>query len=178
MRKLKLAELNRLSTADFIAAEKVPVIIVLDNIRSALNVGSVFRTADAFRIEAVYLVGCTAIPPHRDILKSALGATDSVHWQYFDTIETCIFHLQQKNYSLFSIEQTENSTPLQDIDFAKAYPLAIILGNEVSGVSDYALSHSNKIVEIPQLGTKHSLNISVCAGIVAWESAKLMINTH
>ncbi len=172
MRKLKLEELNRLSTAEFKAAEKVPVVVVLDNIRSALNVGSVFRTADAFRLEAIYLVGCTAVPPHRDILKSALGATTSVSWHYFETIEACIAFLKQKRYQIFSIEQTDDSILLHEVEFSRAYPCAIILGNEVSGVSEGAIAASDKVIEIPQIGTKHSLNISVCAGIVAWEAAK------
>lgn len=175
MRKLKLEELNRLSTAEFIAAEKVPVIILLDNIRSALNVGSVFRTADAFRLEAIYLIGCTATPPHRDILKSALGATESVTWQYFTSIEDCIAYLKLKNYKIISIEQTDASMMLHEVNFSEYYPCAIILGNEVSGVSESAISASDIVIEIPQLGTKHSLNISVCAGIISWEAAKSII---
>jgi tRNA G18 (ribose-2'-O)-methylase SpoU len=177
MRKLKLEELDRLSTAEFIAAEKVPVIIILDNIRSALNVGSVFRTADAFRLEAIYIVGCTATPPHRDILKSALGATESVTWQYFETIEECVAQVKIKLYKIISIEQTDNSMLLQDVNFLDYYPCAIILGNEVCGVSELALSASDIVIEIPQLGTKHSLNISVCAGIISWEAAKSFIQS-
>lgn len=177
MRKLKLEELNRLSTAEFIAAEKVPVIILLDNIRSALNVGSVFRTADAFRLEAIYIVGCTATPPHRDILKSALGATESVSWQYFETIEECIAQVKHKQYKIISIEQTDDSMMLQEVNFAEFYPCAIVFGNEVSGVSEVALSASDIVIEIPQIGTKHSLNISVCAGIVSWEAAKSFIQS-
>lgn len=171
MRKLKLDELNRLSTTAFKDAEKVPVIVVLDNIRSAQNIGSVFRTCDAFLIEAIYLVGICATPPNRDIQKSALGATDTVSWKYFETTETCIADLMENKIEILAIEQSDKSIMLDNFQVEKEKKYALVLGNEVDGVSDYAMQHCTACIEIPQFGTKHSLNISVAAGIVIWEFA-------
>lgn len=172
MRKLKTTELNRLSTAEFKNAEKLPVIVVLDNIRSAANIGSVFRTCDAFLIEAIYLVGICATPPNRDIQKSALGATETVDWLHFETIKDCIAALRDKKCEVLTVEQSDHSVLLHDFtpDAAKKY--ALIFGNEVDGVSDFAIQYCDTCIEIPQFGMKHSLNISVSAGIVIWDFAR------
>jgi 23S rRNA (guanosine2251-2'-O)-methyltransferase len=175
MRKLKLEELNRLSTDAFQKTNKLPIIVILDNIRSALNVGSVFRSADAFKIEKIFLCGCTAIPPHRDILKSALGATETVRWQYFEKVEDALDFVLSANYLIYTVEQTDNSIFLQDVIVEKNQKLAFVFGNEVDGVSDVAFSYAKANIEVPQWGTKHSLNVSVCSGIVLWEIAKKMI---
>jgi len=167
MRKLTTDELNRLSKEDFERAEKTPIIIVLDNIRSLSNVGAFFRTADAFRIEALYLCGITACPPHREIHKTALGADETVKWRYFKTTEEACQQLKSDGYRIFAVEQIEGSIPLQDFSFEPH--TAYILGNEVEGVSEEALPYCDGAVELPQEGTKHSLNVSVCAGIVMWE---------
>lgn len=172
MRKLKLDELNRISPEDFKQAHKLPIIVILDNVRSAMNIGSVFRTCDAFLIEAIYLIGITATPPNREIQKTALGATETVEWRYFDTLENCMAHLQQNKMEIIAIEQSDNSVFLHEFiyDFNKKY--ALVFGNEVDGVSDAFMQACTTCLEIPQLGTKHSLNISVSAGIVLWEMAK------
>ena len=164
MRKLTMPELNRLNVTDYHNVKKLPVIIVLDNIRSMENVGSFFRTADAFRIEAIYLCGITACPPHREIHKTALGADESVDWKYFETtIEACK-HLKEMGYKIFAVEQIENSIKLDEFDTpAKS---AYIFGNEVAGVDDEVLPYCDQAIEIPQEGTKHSLNVSVTGGIV------------
>ena len=164
MRKLTMPELNRLNVTDYHNVKKLPVIIVLDNIRSMENVGSFFRTADAFRIEAIYLCGITACPPHREIHKTALGADESVNWKYFETtIEACK-HLKEMGYKIFAVEQIENSIKLDEFDTpAKS---AYIFGNEVAGVDDEVLPYCDQAIEIPQEGTKHSLNVSVTGGIV------------
>ncbi len=172
MRKLKLDELNRLSTEEFKNAEKLPVIVVLDNIRSAANIGSVFRTCDAFLIEAIYLIGICATPPNRDIQKSALGATETVDWKHFDTIKDCIAALREQKCEVLTIEQSDNSVFLQDFNPEKDKKYALIFGNEVDGVSDFAIQYCDTCIEIPQFGTKHSLNISVSAGIVIWDFAR------
>ncbi len=166
-RKLKNEELDRISVDDFKAAEKTPIIIVLDNIRSLNNIGSVFRTADAFLIEAVYLCGITAQPPHREIQKTALGATESVHWEYFTTTKEAINQLRTKGYQVAAIEQAENSIMLNE--FKPNEKLAVIFGNEVNGVEQEAINLSDYVIEIPQQGTKHSLNISVSCGVVIWD---------
>jgi tRNA G18 (ribose-2'-O)-methylase SpoU len=171
MRKLRNAELNRLSTEEFRKAEKFPVIAVLENIRSAMNIGSVFRTADAFRIEAIYLVGISAMPPHRDIQRAALGATETVEWKYFETIQQCLETLRSRQYKIMAIEQSDSSVYLDRYD-ARACRCAFVFGNEVEGVSEYAFLHSDGCIEIPQYGMKHSLNISVAAGIVLWEAVR------
>ena len=169
MRKLAMDELNRKSVNEFRQSEKTPVVVVLDNIRSMHNVGSVFRTADAFLIKAVYLCGYTPQPPHRDIHKTALGATETVDWQYFETTVRAVESLKSDGYRVFAIEQTEGSIPLQEFALPDAGQLAVVFGNEVSGVSEDALGLCDGSVEIPQWGMKHSLNISIAAGIVLWE---------
>ncbi len=170
MRKLKNEELNRLSKAEFEQAVKTPIIIILDNIRSLSNVGAFFRTADAFRIETLYLCGITACPPHREIHKTALGADETVMWRYFETTEAACQALKAENYKVFAVEQVENSVSLEDFQFEPH--AAYILGNEVEGVSEAALPYCDGAIELPQVGTKHSLNVSVCAGIVMWEAFK------
>lgn len=167
VKKLKPDELNRLSAEQALSAAKRPVIIVLDNVRSALNVGSVFRTADAFGIEAVFLCGITACPPHREILKTALGATETVKWKYFEKFEQAAAELTASEYQIVAVEQTDKSIQLNN--FKPAAKQALVLGNELDGVSESALLHSHAFIEIPQYGMKHSLNVAVCAGIVIWE---------
>jgi 23S rRNA (guanosine2251-2'-O)-methyltransferase len=169
MRKLAMDELNRKSVNEFRQSEKTPVIVVLDNIRSMHNVGSVFRTADAFLIRAVYLCGYTPQPPHRDIHKTALGATETVDWQYFATTVHAVQSLKSAGYSVYAVEQTEGSIPLQEFAVPDTGQLAVVFGNEVSGVGEEALGLCDGSVEIPQWGMKHSLNISIAAGIVLWE---------
>ncbi|MDB5227860.1 MAG: methyltransferase [Bacteroidota bacterium] len=176
MRKLKTTELNRLSTDEFKTAEKFPVVVVLENIRSAMNIGSVFRTCDSFLIEGIYLVGISATPPNRDIQKSALGATETVSWKYFDTIENCFITLRTAHYEILAVEQSNNSVYLNDFIPDKKKKYALVFGNEVDGVSEYAFQNSDACLEIPQFGMKHSLNISVAAGIVLWEVVRKMMN--
>jgi len=166
-RKLKNEELNRISVDDFKAIEKTPIIIILDNIRSLNNIGSVFRTSDAFLIEAVYLCGITAQPPHREIQKTALGATESVHWKYYKSTLEAIYELKNNGYKIAAIEQAENSIMLNE--FIPTEKLAVVFGNEVNGVEQEAINSSDYVIEIPQQGTKHSLNISVSCGIVIWD---------
>lgn len=169
MRKLKNSELNRKSIIEFKTAEKTPFIIVLDNVRSLNNIGSVFRTSDALLVEAIYLCGITATPPHRDLHKTALGAEDSVAWKYFDKTEDAVADLKSKGFDVYSIEQAENSVSLPDfkIDLDKKY--AFVFGNEVKGVQQSIVDASQSCIEIPQFGTKHSFNISVSCGIVLWD---------
>lgn len=167
MRKLSMDELNRLSKEDFEQAEKLPVIIVLDNIRSLSNVGAFFRTADAFRIGELMLCGITACPPHREIHKTALGADETVKWRFYETTEAACKVLKAEGYRIFAVEQIENSVPLQDFKFEPH--TAYILGNEVEGVCEEALPYCEGAIELPQEGTKHSINVSVCAGIVMWK---------
>ena len=169
MKKLRLDELNRHSVEAFKALPKKPVVVVLDNIRSALNVGSIFRTADAFALQAVCLCGITAQPPHREILKTAIGANESVDWQYFSDTVDAVRSLQQEGFQLIGIEQTDESIPLQDFTIKKDQPYALIFGNEVGGLTDAILPLLDACIEVPQYGTKHSLNVAVCAGIVLWE---------
>ncbi len=169
MRKLGMDELNRKSVDEFRGSEKTPVIVVLDNIRSMHNVGSVFRSADAFLIQAVFLCGYTPCPPHRDIHKTALGATETVEWKYFPTAAEALRSLKERGYRIFAVEQVENSLSLQQFAAQQSGPLAVVFGNEVSGVGEEALTICDGSVEIPQWGMKHSLNISVAAGIVLWE---------
>jgi 23S rRNA (guanosine2251-2'-O)-methyltransferase len=168
-RKLKNSELNRIDVAGYKSAGKTPLIIILDNIRSLNNVGSVFRTADSFLVEKVCLCGITATPPHREIQKTALGATESVDWQHYDTVDSCIQELKQNGYSILAIEQAENTVSLNDYKPSSNQKLAIVMGNEVNGVSQEAVDAADVCLEIPQYGTKHSLNISVCTGIVIWD---------
>lgn len=174
MRKLKLTELNRVDVSTFKAQEKHPVVLVLDNVRSALNVGSAFRTADAFALEHLYLVGITARPPHREILKTALGATEAVSWSHYETSEQLITDLQANNYSIWPVEQVDEKTWLQDFRYQTDHPIALVFGNEVSGVGDAFLAASKGVIEIPQYGTKHSLNVSVSLGITVWEVIRQM----
>ena len=176
MRKLENKELERKSITDFKEAQKTPVIIVLDDIRSLHNIGSVFRTADAFLIEKIYLCGITAIPPNKEIHKTALGATETVSWEYQKDILEVIENLKKENVSVFAIEQVENSIFLQDFKVEKNKKYALIFGNEVYGVSQSAIELCDGTIEIPQLGTKHSLNISVSAGIVVWDLFKKMLS--
>lgn len=190
MRKLRTIEMNRLTLEEFKEAEKLPLIVVLDDVRSLYNVGSVFRSCDAFRVEAVYLCGITATPPNAEIHKTALGGEDSVDWEYFKTTEEAVEKLKQKGYFVYSIEQVEGSTKLQNLSeiHAKIFGketgnkepsslpngYAVIFGNEVKGVKQSVVDMSDGCLEIPQFGTKHSLNVSVTAGIVVWEFAKLL----
>ena len=205
MRKLKITEMGRMNAEEFKASEKMPLIVVLDDVRSMYNVGSVFRTADAFRVEAIYLCGITAQPPHPEIHKTALGAEDTVAWLYFPTALDAVHALKQQGYTVYSIEQCEGSTPLQtlptlpspslqggsgisakeDTNEQSNYSLpagrvrggsfALILGNEVKGVHQEVVDASDGCIEIPQYGTKHSLNVSTTAGIVIWEFAKRLL---
>ena len=205
MRKLKITEMGRMNAEEFKASEKMPLIVVLDDVRSMYNVGSVFRTADAFRVEAIYLCGITAQPPHPEIHKTALGAEDTVAWQYFPTALDAVHALKQQGYTVYSIEQCEGSTPLQtlqtlpspslqggggisaneDTNEQSNYSLpagrvrggsfALILGNEVKGIHQEVVDASDGCIEIPQYGTKHSLNVSTTAGIVIWEFAKRLL---
>lgn len=192
MRKLRTIEMNRLTLEEFKEAEKLPLIVVLDDVRSLYNVGSVFRSCDAFRVEAVYLCGITATPPNAEIHKTALGGEDSVDWEYFKTTEEAVEKLREKGYFVYSIEQVEGSTKLQNLPEAhqkifrqpseqekqenSSLPTgyAVIFGNEVKGVKQNVVDMSDGCLEIPQFGTKHSLNVSVTAGIVVWEFAKLL----
>jgi tRNA G18 (ribose-2'-O)-methylase SpoU len=169
MRKLKNSELGRLNIDEFKRQDKIPLIVILDNIRSLNNIGSVFRTADAFLIEKIYLCGITATPPHKDIHKTALGATDSVDWEYEENTVDLVIKLQGENIKVASIEQTEKSTLLQNFEIVKDQKYAIIFGNEVKGVQQEVVSLSDFCIEIPQFGTKHSLNISVSCGVVLWD---------
>jgi len=175
MRKLSMDELNRKSVAAFKESDKIPVVVVLDNIRSMHNVGSVFRTADAFLLQGIYLCGYTPQPPHRDIHKTALGATETVAWKYFATTVEAVQALREDGYQLWAIEQVENSVPLNDFDANQPAPLAVVFGNEVSGVDAEVIKLCDGCIEIPQLGMKHSLNISVAAGIVLWELVRTKV---
>ena len=174
MRKLRMEELNRKSVDEFKGSQKNPVIAVLENIRSAYNVGSVFGTADAFLIESIYITGYTAKPPHKEITKTALGAQDSVDWKYFDTTRAAIEHLKKDGYKIFAVEQVLGSIPLQNIDNLSVNKIAFIFGNEVTGVEQEIIALCDGCVEIPQFGMKHSLNISVAAGIVLWEAVGIL----
>lgn len=172
MRKLSLKELNRLSVEEFKARTKIPIVLVLDNVRSALNVGSAFRTADAFAMEKILLCGITATPPHREILKTAIGATESMQWAYQKDVVQAVNALKEEGYQILAIEQAENSLFLHQTTFHPDQKYALVFGNEVSGVSQEVMEITDQCIEIPQFGTKHSLNISVCLGIVSWEACK------
>lgn len=173
-RKVPNSELERKSVEEFKTAEKTPLIIVLDDIRSLNNIGSVFRTADAFLVEKIFLCGITATPPNKEIHKTALGATDTVEWKYFKTAEEAIAELKQKHIEVWSVEQVENAVMLHEFEVKQNRKYALIFGNEVKGVSEKAIGLSDGFIEIPQLGTKHSLNISVSAGIVVWDLVNKM----
>ena len=167
--KLKLDELNRASVEEFKLQEKLPIVVILDNVRSLHNVGSIFRTSDGFAVEQVILCGITGQPPHREIEKTALGATQSIDWVYYKDIALAIIDLRQKGYQIIAVEQAQNSIQLNDFKIATDKKYALILGNEVNGVSDEAMALIDYCIEIPQFGTKHSFNIVVSAGIVLWD---------
>ncbi len=169
MRKLSMDELGRKTAEEFQRAEKFPLVLVLDNVRSMMNIGSLFRTADAFLIESIMLCGITATPPHREIQKTALGATESVHWQYFEDTIQAISILKERGYKVLALEQAEGSVSLKNFIPDKDQPYALVFGNEVKGVAEEALAMCHGCIEIPQFGTKHSLNVSVTAGIVIWD---------
>ncbi|AWM14020.1 RNA methyltransferase [Flavobacterium sediminis] len=169
MRKLANEELNRISKEEFKTAEKTPIIVILDDIRSLHNIGSVFRTSDAFLLEKIYLCGITATPPNKEIHKTALGATETVTWEYTKDVLEVIQKLKEEKINIFSVEQTENSIMLNDFQVQVNEKYALVFGNEVKGVSQKAIDLSDGVIEIPQLGSKHSLNISVSAGIVIWD---------
>lgn len=168
MQKLSMDDLGRMSVDEFKTTTKQPIIVILDNIRSMHNVGSVFRTSDAFLVEAIYLCGYTPQPPHRDIHKTALGATETVNWQYFDTTTKAIEFAKKNDFIVYAVEQTTNSISLENM-VSSNKKIAIVMGNEVEGVQQEAILSCDGCIEIPQLGTKHSLNISVAAGIVLWQ---------
>ena len=176
MRKLRTIEMQRLSIDEFHEAKKLPLTVVLDDVRSLYNVGSVFRSSDAFRVEAVYLCGITATPPHPEIHKTALGGEDSVAWRYFNTATEAVQSLHDEGVTVYSIEQVEGSTKLQNLQLDTDKRYAVVLGNEVKGVHQEVVDMSDGCLEIPQFGTKHSLNVSVTAGMVTWEVAKQFIN--
>lgn len=168
-------ELNRKTIDEFKDAEKIPVIAVLENIRSAYNVGSVFRSADAFLIESIYITGYTAKPPHKEIAKTALGAQDTVEWKYFENSKIAIDNLKKNNFKIFAVEQVANSISLEKFSEMNFHKVAFVFGNEVSGVEQQTISLCNGSIEIPQFGMKHSLNISVAAGIVLWEMIRTQL---
>lgn len=169
MRKLLNEELERLSVEAYKEVDKIPIMVVLDNVRSLNNIGSVFRTADAFRLEGLYLCGITATPPHREIHKTALGATESVHWEYRQETTDAIAELKKAGYWIFSVEQAEGAVMLEQVQLSGNQKYAIVFGHEIRGVGQKVVDMSDQCIEIPQYGTKHSLNISVAAGIVIWE---------
>ncbi len=168
-RKRKIEELNRISVEEFREAEKLPLTVVLDNVRSRHNIGSVFRTADAFRVEEILLCGITGTPPDVEIHKTALGAEDSVRWRYFEETLKAVKALKEEGYTVFSIEQAENSISLENMKADREKKYAVVLGHEVYGVAQEVIDVSDGCIEIPQYGTKHSLNVSVAGGIVLWE---------
>ena len=179
MRKVRTIEMQRLSLDEFREAEKLPLVVVLDDVRSMHNVGSVFRTGDAFRVEAVYLCGITSTPPSAEIHKTALGAEDSVAWRYFPTAVEAVNELRRNGYTVYSVEQVEHSTKLQRFQAVAGQKYAVVLGNEVKGVHQEVVDVSDGCLEIPQLGTKHSMNVSVTAGIVIYKFAEqLMLHSE
>ena len=169
MRKLNITELHRLSADEYKEADKLPLVVVLDNIRSLHNIGSVFRTADAFRIERICLCGITAVPPHPEMHKTALGAEFTVDWEHFDNTVEAVDNLRNEGYMVYSVEQAEGSVMLNELALENGKKYAIVMGNEVKGVQQEVIDHSDGCIEIPQYGTKHSLNVSVTAGIVIWD---------
>lgn len=171
-KKKTVLEMGRIGCEEFRASQKMPLVVVLDNVRSLHNVGSVFRTSDAFRVERIVLCGITATPPSTEIHKTALGAEDVVEWQYFTSTTEAVESLHSEGYKVFSIEQCENSMELQNLAIAAGERYAVVLGNEVKGVQQAVVDMSDGVIEIPQFGTKHSLNVSVTAGMVIWEFAK------
>jgi 23S rRNA (guanosine2251-2'-O)-methyltransferase len=175
MQKLSMDELNRKTVEEFKRSDKTPVIAVLENIRSAYNVGSVFRTADAFLLEGVYLTGYTCIPPHKEIKKTALGAEESVEWKHFENAAEAIDNLKDQGYMVYAVEQVTNSLSLEKITFNQKDKIAVIFGNEVAGVEHDTILKCDGCIEIPQLGMKHSLNIATAAGVVLWEIVRTRI---
>ena len=174
MRKLKITELNRMSVEEFKEADKLPLVVVLDDIRSLHNIGSVFRTADAFRVECIYLCGITAVPPHPEMHKTALGAEFTVNWEYHQSAVEAVDKLKTDGYTVFAIEQVEGSIKLDRLSLDKNKKYAVVMGNEVKGVQQEVVNHCDHCIEIPQYGTKHSLNVSVTTGIVIWDFFKLL----
>lgn len=174
MRKLKITEMNRLSQEEFKQADKLPLVVVLDEVRSLHNVGAVFRTSDAFRVEKVVLCGITATPPQAEIHKTALGAEDSVDWIYYKDTQDAVEDLRDAGYSIMAVEQCEGSVMLHNLELEAGRKYAVILGNEVKGVQQSVVDACDGCIEIPQFGTKHSLNVSVTAGIIIWEFARMM----
>ena len=175
MRKLSVTEMDRLSVDEYRQSEKTPLVVVLDHVRSLYNVGSVFRTADAFRLSGVCLCGITARPPHPEIHKTALGAEDSVEWHYFERTEECVEWLKQQGFTVLAVEQCEGSTMLNELKIKnEKLKYAVVLGNEVKGVQQSVIDMCDGCVEIPQFGTKHSMNVSVTAGIIIWEFFKAL----
>lgn len=172
MRKLALQELNRIDVPTFKKKVKVPICIVLDNIRSANNVGSIFRTSDAFLIEKIFICGFTPTPPHKDIQKTAIGATESVEWSYNEDVSLTVKALKSDGYEIIAIEQADESVSLSDMVWSKEKKYALVFGNEVKGVSNEVMEIINQCLEVPQWGTKHSLNVSVCTGVVLWDAVK------
>lgn len=168
IRKLSMEDLQRKSLEEAKASQKTPIVVVLENIRSAYNVGSVFRTADAFLLEAIYICGYTAVPPHKEIKKTALGAEESVQWKHYAEVNEAISDLKMQGYKLYAVEQAEHSFPLQQVSY-EGEKLAVVFGNEVSGVDVNTIAQCDGCIEIPQFGMKHSLNVSVAAGVVLWE---------
>jgi rRNA methylases len=177
MKKRKITEMNRLTVEEFKDEKKTPLVVVLDNVRSLHNVGSVFRTADAFLVEAVYLCGITSTPPHAEIHKTALGAENTVDWKHFEDTHVAMAELKAQGYTVFAIEQAEGSIMLPDLKLDGTKKYAVILGNEVKGVQQSVVDACAGCIEIPQFGTKHSLNVSVTGGIIIWEFFKLMHNS-
>ena len=177
MRKIRTVEMERLTVEEFREAEKLPLIVVLDDVRSMHNVGSVFRTADTFRVEAVYLCGITSTPPMAEIHKTALGAEESVSWRYFSTAKEAVQQLKSDGYTVYSVEQVEHSTKLHRFKVESGVKYAVVLGNEVKGVHQEVVDASDGCLEIPQLGTKHSMNVSVTAGIVIYKFAEQLLLT-
>ena len=177
MKKLKNSELSRLSIDEFKNSSKTPVIVILDNIRSAHNVGSIFRTCDAFLIDKIILCGITAIPPNKEIRKTALGSSESVNWRYYKNTEEVIMRLKKKDYQIIAVEQANKSIKLESFRPENEKKYAIIFGNEIKGISQKIIDNSDSVIEIPQFGTKHSLNVSVSAGIVIWDIfSKISLN--
>lgn len=177
-RKLKNSELDRKSVAEFKESEKTPIIVILDNVRSLNNIGSVFRTADAFLIRKIYLCGITAKPPHKDIQKTALGATDTVEWEYAEDVLEVVKRLQASGTAVLSVEQAEGAMMLNEFQPERDQTYALVFGNEVKGVQQKVVSAGDGVLEIPQLGSKHSLNISVTAGVVLWDVFSKMLGSR
>lgn len=176
MEKRSMEELGRMSVEEFRHSEKLPIVVVLENIRSAYNVGSLFRTADAFRLESIFITGYTAHPPHKEINKTALGAQDTVSWKYYKTAAEAIATLREKGYQILAIEQVKDSSMLHQFSFDPHQKIAVVFGNEVSGINQETINNCDGAIEIPQLGMKHSLNIATAAGVVLWEIVRSHLN--